>query len=79
MSITEAKPRPSVSLIEGNKMRCPRCELLLDILLFVRLAMAENYTDELTPVYKCPRKRGGCGFVFAPADIADNIAYWKTN
>lgn len=51
-------------------MRCPRCEVLHDILEYVRLAMIDDFADETTPVYKCPRRRGGCGFLFAPAESA---------
>lgn len=51
-------------------MRCPRCRREHDILAYVRLAVPEEFRDELAPVYKCPKRDGGCGFLFAPAESA---------
>lgn len=61
-------------------MRCPRCRSLFDILQFVRLIQIEEFVDDTTPVYKCPRtalsadegngSKRGCGFLFAPAERA---------
>jgi heterodisulfide reductase subunit C len=75
--LSDAKHRVTrVPLIEGHKMRCPRCKELFDILQFVRLIQTEEFVSDTTPVYKCPRnavsKGGntGCGFLFAPAESA---------
>jgi heterodisulfide reductase subunit C len=68
--------RVRVPLIEGHKMRCPRCRGLFDILQFVRLMQIEEFVTDTTPVYKCPKKavsqdgNHGCGFLFAPAESA---------
>lgn len=55
-------------LIEGVRMRCPRCEQLFPILSFIPLEEIEEYSQETTPIYKCPRKLNGCGFLFAPVE-----------
>lgn len=60
-------------------MECPKCHRVFNLLAFKRLEIPEGYEDELTPVYRCPRDgkavapdewvdRGGCGFIFAPAE-----------
>ena len=64
----DAKRRPRKPLIEGVKMRCPRCERLDHIFNYVRLKTILAYSDQTAPVYKCPRQLGGCGFLFAPVD-----------
>lgn len=51
-------------LIEGTKMRCPRCKRLHDVLAYVPLLMVEEFSEETTPVYKCP----ACLWVFAPIE-----------
>ena len=45
-------------------MTCPRCKKGSDILAYVPLRMIEEYSEETTPVYKCPQ----CRWIFAPAD-----------
>ena len=58
-------PRPS--LVEGNRLRCPKCEELGDLFRdFKPLERNERYRDELNMVYK--HIRGGCGHVFSPGD-----------
>lgn len=51
-------------LIEGRSMRCPRCKRLQDILEYEPMMMIEEFAEETTPVYKCPR----CVWIFAPAE-----------
>lgn len=68
MNEPDARRRPRKPLIEGVKMRCPRCERLDHIFNYVRLKTIQEYSDQTAPVYKCPRNRGGCGFLFAPMD-----------
>jgi rubredoxin len=48
-------------LIDGNRMRCPRCKLQRDILEFVPLMQIEEFATQTAPVYKCPE----CLWVFA--------------
>jgi hypothetical protein len=45
-------------------MTCPRCKKDSDLLAFVPLRMIEEFSEETTPVYKCP----SCRWIFAPAD-----------
>jgi hypothetical protein len=45
-------------------MTCPRCKKASDLLAFVPLRMIEEFSEETTPVYKCP----SCRWIFAPAD-----------
>ena len=56
-------PRPS--LVEGNRLRCPKCEELGDLFGdFNPLERNERYRDELNMVYK----HKACGHVFSPGD-----------
>ena len=62
MSATEPK---MPSLVEGNKLRCPKCEELGDLFGDFRpLERNEKYRDELNMIYK----HRGCGHVFSPGD-----------
>ncbi len=65
---TDAKRRPRTPLIEGRNMRCPRCKTPRDILDFQRFGEIEEFEMDTAPIYKCPKARGGCGWIFAPAD-----------
>jgi hypothetical protein len=49
-------------------MRCPRCRRENDILAYQRLEQPVEFEDDTTPVYKCPKRIGGCGFIFAPSE-----------
>ena len=55
-------------LIQGRQMTCPRCKVSRDILDFQRLEEIEEFEPDTTPIYKCPKPRGGCSWVFAPAE-----------
>lgn len=56
-------------LIEaGHKMRCPRCGEVRDILEYIPLERPIAFEKELNPIYKCPKKVGGCSFLFSPSD-----------
>jgi uncharacterized protein with PIN domain len=59
--ITE-KPKRT-PLIEGRQMRCPRCELLHDILRYIPVQQIEKYAEETNPVYRCP----SCRWIFSPS------------
>jgi hypothetical protein len=62
----EDGPDPTLRLVEGNKLRCPKCEQLGDLFGdFKPLERSEKYRDELNMVYKHQR---GCGHVFSPGD-----------
>ena len=53
------------SLVEGNRLRCPKCEELGNLFGdFIPLERNEKYRDELNMVYK----HRGCGHVFSPGD-----------
>lgn len=65
---TDAKPRSQTPLIEGRFMRCPRCKTQRDILDFQRFGEIEEFAQDTAPIYRCPKARGGCSWIFAPAD-----------
>lgn len=63
-------PRPS--LVEGNQLRCPKCEQLGDLFRdFRALERNDKYSHELNMVYK----HKGCGHVFSPGDPQIIAAY----
>lgn len=69
MSVMESDAkRRSRPLIRGTKMTCPRCKVERDILDFKRMEEIEEFAAHTTPVYKCPKSRGGCSWEFAPAE-----------
>lgn len=76
MSLTEEKPaRPKrIPLIEGRHMTCPRCREKRDILAFQRFGEVEEFASDTAPIYKCPKAKGGCGWIFAPAEHTIHIA-----
>jgi DNA-directed RNA polymerase subunit RPC12/RpoP len=57
---SNVKRRP---LIEGRRMRCPRCKRLHDILQYVPLMEIEEFATETNPIYKCPT----CRWMFSPS------------
>jgi hypothetical protein len=67
---SDAKRRSRIPLIQGNQMVCPRCKTQRNILDFQVLDVIEEFAADTTPVYKCPKQRGGCSFLFAPAEQA---------
>lgn len=50
-------------LIDGVRMRCPRCKKPQHVTDFERLMEIEEFAQETTPVYRCLL----CRWVFAPA------------
>lgn len=58
-----AKRRNRTPLIEGTKMRCPRCKTQHNILAYVPLMEIEEFQEETNPIYKCP----SCRWMFSPA------------
>lgn len=62
------------SLISGHEMTCPRCKKPQDILAFQRFGEIDEFAHETAPIYKCPKSRGGCGWIFAPSDHAVLLA-----
>lgn len=44
-------------------MICPRCRKERDILAFTPMELIEEFADQCTPLYKCPK----CSWIFAPA------------
>lgn len=65
------EPNPA-RLVEGNKLRCPKCEQLGDLFAdFKALERNEKYREELNMVYK----HRGCGHVFSPGDPQIIAAY----
>jgi uncharacterized protein (DUF983 family) len=66
----EAAPKPS--LVEGNQLRCPKCEQLGDLFRdFRALERNEKYAHELNMIYK----HKACGHVFSPGDPQIIAAY----
>lgn len=62
---SEPSDTPRPSLVEGNRLRCPKCEELGDLFRdFNPLERNERYRDELNMVYK----HKVCGHVFSPGD-----------
>lgn len=55
--------RTRTPLIEGRKMRCPRCRKQHDILQYVPLMEIQEFASETNPIYKCP----ACRWMFSPA------------
>src|SRR4051794_22245324 len=67
-TMTDAKRRTRPALIQGHEMTCPRCKTPRDILDFQRFEEIEEYSHDTAPIYKCPKTRGGCGWLFAPSE-----------
>lgn len=56
-------------LVEGHKLRCPKCEELCDPFYhFKPLQFVAKYERELNRVLQHRRDRGGCGHVFSPGE-----------
>lgn len=66
---TNARRRPRTPLIEGTKMRCPRCKKLHNILQYVPLQEIEEFKVETNPIYKCP----SCRWMFSPAPYVSEV------
>lgn len=49
-------------------MTCPRCKRKRNILDFQRFGEIEEFAHDTAPIYRCPKARGGCSWIFAPAD-----------
>lgn len=62
-------------LIDGHKMKCPRCKQLHSVEQYLRLEEIAEFEDETVPVYKCPT----CKWIFAlsvgvPEEIYHELA-----
>lgn len=68
MAATQTEQKPS--LISGRKMMCPKCRKERDILDFQRMEDIPEFAHETAPIYKCDRRKGGCGWFFAPSEHA---------
>lgn len=55
-------------------MTCPRCEVQRDILDYKPFDRTVAYESQLNPVYKCPKAKGGCSYIFSPGDEAVLLA-----
>lgn len=67
--VTNVMRRKRNPLIVGNKMRCPRCKKLNNILAYVPLMEIEEFQEETNPVYKSPC----CRWIFSPAPHVSEI------
>lgn len=65
--MADATRRENSLIVDGRYMRCPRCKEVRDILDYQRMGEVEEFREETMPIYKCPKARGGCSWVFAPA------------
>lgn len=56
-------------------MLCPRCKRYRNILDYDRLEQTELYEADTNAIYKCPKARGGCSFIFSPAkpSVMENL------
>lgn len=67
--LVERSATSLTKLVEGNKVRCPGCEVLCDPSYHLKpFARAAKYRQELNVVYQHRRDRGGCGHVFSPGE-----------
>jgi phage FluMu protein Com len=62
-------------LIDGHKMKCPRCKDFYSVEQYLRLEEIEEFDDETVPVYKCPK----CKWIFAldvgvPPEILEELS-----
>ena len=62
-------------LIDGHKMKCPRCKDYYSVEQYLRLEESPEFEDETVPVYKCPQ----CKWIFAlqtgvPEEIYNELA-----
>lgn len=48
-------------MIDGHKMKCPRCKDSYSVEQYLRLEESPEFADETVPVYKCPK----CKWIFA--------------
>jgi uncharacterized protein with PIN domain len=63
----DEQTRPTrIPLIDGRRMRCPRCKELHDILAYVPMKQIPEFAAETNPIYKCP----SCRWIFSPAPHA---------
>lgn len=49
-------------------MMCPRCKQSRDILDYKPFDRTVAYEEDLNPVYKCPKAKGGCSYIFSPGE-----------
>lgn len=68
-SVTNVQRRNREPLIEGTKMRCPRCKQLNNILSYIPMMEIEEFATETNPIYKC----GNCRWMFSPAIYIDEL------
>ena len=62
---------PSVlPLIRGTELLCPRCENYHDVLWYEKWGEVAAHAHETNPIMRCPKRKGGCGWIFSPADAA---------
>ena len=55
---------------KGPEMLCPRCKKYRIVLDYDRLEQTEMYQEDTHAIYKCPKARGGCSYIFSPAEPA---------
>jgi hypothetical protein len=62
-------PDEKIPLVEGNRLRCPHCLELGDILVHFRpLERPERFQNELNVIQRHLPSKGGCGHVFSPGE-----------
>jgi hypothetical protein len=55
-------------IMKGRQMLCPRCRVYHDVLWYERWGEVEDYAPQTNPIYRCSKKKGGCGWFFSPSD-----------
>ena len=71
---TRAPRRPHRPLLDGHRIRCPRCKRLHDILAYTVFEQIEEYADETNPVMKCPH----CRWIFSPGPHTSELTQLLT-
>lgn len=65
-----AETTASLPLIRGAELLCPRCETYHNLLWYERWGEIEDHAHETNPIYRCPKRKNGCGWIFSPAERA---------
>lgn len=60
----------ALPLIRGTELLCPRCETYNDVLWYEKWGEIARHAHETNPIMRCPKRKGGCGWIFSPADHA---------
>lgn len=69
MAAETAADEPVLHLVEGNRLRCPKCKVVGHPFRdFKPLERPKEFERDLNPVYIHLKSQGGCDHVFSPGD-----------